>query len=123
MAKKKSVNPRRTTLEGLATIISKGFASSDRKFTALAEDINEIKSTMATKNDLVTLKIELKGDIAALGGQLTDIETALKSIRDELDDLREKFENVSGYRKEIDHALERIAAIEKHLGITKKIAA
>jgi hypothetical protein len=27
------------------------------------------------------------------------------------------------YRKEIDHALERIAAIEKHLGIDKKIAA
>jgi hypothetical protein len=26
--------------------------------------------------------------------------------------------NVIGYRKEIDHALERIAAIEKHLGIS-----
>jgi hypothetical protein len=32
-------------------------------------------------------------------------------------------EVVIGYRKEIDHALERIAAIEKHLGINKKIAA
>ena len=32
-------------------------------------------------------------------------------------------ENVVGYRKEIDYALERIAAIEKHLGIEKKIAA
>jgi hypothetical protein len=30
---------------------------------------------------------------------------------------------VSGFRKEIDHALERVAAIEKHLGIDKKIAA
>jgi hypothetical protein len=40
-----------------------------------------------------------------------------------LDDLSARFENVLGFRKEIDHALERIAAIEKHLGIGKKIAA
>jgi hypothetical protein len=31
--------------------------------------------------------------------------------------------SLSPFRKEIDHALERIAAIEKHLGIEKKIAA
>jgi hypothetical protein len=30
-------------------------------------------------------------------------------------------ENVSGFRKEIDHALERIAAIEKNLGFDKKL--
>jgi hypothetical protein len=34
-------------------------------------------------------------------------------IRDELDDVSEKFGSVCGFRKEIDHALERIAAIEK----------
>jgi hypothetical protein len=44
-------------------------------------------------------------------------------LRRHLDDLIEKVENVSGFRKEIDHALERIAGIEKHLGIDKKIAA
>jgi hypothetical protein len=47
----------------------------------------------------------------------------LISIRRDLDDLRERVANVSGFRKEIDHALERIAAIEKHLGIDKKMAA
>jgi hypothetical protein len=30
---------------------------------------------------------------------------------------------VSGFRKEVDRALERIAAIEKHLGIDRQIAA
>jgi hypothetical protein len=35
----------------------------------------------------------------------------------------DKVENIGGYRKEIDHALERIAAIERHLGIERKIAA
>jgi hypothetical protein len=34
-----------------------------------------------------------------------------------------KVENILGYRKEIDHALERIAAIEKHLGLDRKISA
>jgi hypothetical protein len=40
-----------------------------------------------------------------------------------LEDLRTKVDNITGYRKEIDHALERIASIEKHLGISRKIAA
>jgi predicted nucleic acid-binding Zn-ribbon protein len=62
-------------------------------------------------------------DIATLAGQLTHIERELNAIRRDLDDLRKKVENVIGFQKEIDHALERIAAIEKHLGINKKIAA
>jgi hypothetical protein len=60
-----------------------------------------------------------KEDIANLGGQPTGIERELKSIRRDLDDL----ENFLGFQKEIDHALERIDAIEKHLGIEKKFAA
>jgi ABC-type transporter Mla subunit MlaD len=116
MPKKKSPKRPKATLANILSTVERGFA-------AVAEDITEIKSTMATKADLAALKTELKGDIAALGEQLTSIEATLKSIRKELNDLQEKFENVSGFRKEIDHALERIAAIEKHLGINKKIAA
>ena len=55
--------------------------------------------------------------------QVTSIERELKTIRRDLNDLMDRFENVSGYRKEIDHALARIAAIEKHLGLDKKTAA
>jgi septal ring factor EnvC (AmiA/AmiB activator) len=113
---KKSAKPPKATLDKILSTINRGFA-------AVAEDITEIKSTMATKANLATVKTELKGDIAALGEQLTAIEATLKAIRKELDDLQDKFENVSGFRKEIDHALDRIAAIEKHLGINKKIAA
>ena len=51
------------------------------------------------------------------------IERELKSIREDLDGLDKKVENVIGFRKEIDHALEWIGAIEKHLGLDKKIAA
>lgn len=52
-----------------------------------------------------------------------DIRVELVSIRRDLDDLRAKVENVIQFRKEIDHAFERIAAIEKHLGIERKLAA
>jgi predicted nuclease with TOPRIM domain len=62
---------------------------------------------MATKEDVR----------AIVRAELKPISSELTAIRRDLDDLQEKFENVSGFRKEIDHALERIAAIEGHLGI------
>jgi predicted nucleic acid-binding Zn-ribbon protein len=82
----------------------------ERGFVAVADDIADVKSKMATKDD-----------IANLGGQLTSVERELKSIRRDIDDLKARVENVSGFQKEIDHALERIAATEKHLGLHKKI--
>ena len=54
---------------------------------------------------------------------LRSIRAELKSIRSELNDLTEKVDNILGYRKEIDHALERIAAIEKHLDLDRKLSA
>ena len=95
----------------------------ERGFSAVAEDIADIRRTMATKADLAELRTELKSDIAALGEQVASIERDLKQIRRDLYELADKVENIGGYRKEIDHALERIAAIEKHLGISRKIAA
>ena len=86
--------------------------SKETTLKELGEMLAHVVEHMATKED-----------IAALAGQLTSMEGELKAIRHDLDDLQEKFDNVSGFRKEIDHALGRIAAIEKHLGINKKIAA
>jgi hypothetical protein len=71
MAKKK------ITLEMLATEMRKGFASSDKKFEALAEDI-------------AGLRTELKGDIAALGERLTSIDAKLRGINRRLDLLEEQ---------------------------------
>ncbi len=47
--------------------------------------------------------------------ELRAIRSELKSIRTDLDDLAEKVENILGYRKEIDHLLERVATLEKKL--------
>ena len=87
-------------------------AAKETTLKELGEMLSHVVDHMATK-----------GDIGTLAGQLTNIERELNAIRHDLDDLREKVENVIGFQKEIDHALERIAAIEKHLGINKKIAA
>jgi hypothetical protein len=58
-----------------------------------------------------------------IDAELQSMRTELKGLRLDLDSLAEKVGNMLGYRKEIDHALERIAAIEKHLGIDTKIPA
>jgi chromosome segregation ATPase len=79
----------------------------------IRSEIGDIRNTMATKDDVR----------AIVRDELKSVRSELKEIRDEFDDLSEKVENVSGFRKEIDHALERIAAIERQLGITKKTAA
>jgi septal ring factor EnvC (AmiA/AmiB activator) len=100
-------------------------AANKTTLKELGEMLTHVVDHMATKEDVVDLRkiMATKEDIASLAGQLTSLERELKSIRRDLDDLRERVENVSGFQKEIDHALERIAAIEKHLGIHKKIAA
>jgi hypothetical protein len=97
---------RETTLDTILVTLERGFA-------AVAGDIADIKATMATKEDVRAIVAE----------ELAPIRAELKSIRVELDGLAEKVENVSGFRKEIDHALERIAEIEKQIGIDKKISA
>jgi archaellum component FlaC len=58
-----------------------------------------------------------------IDAELSSTRAELKGFRIELNNLRNKVENISGYRKKIDHALERIAAIEKHLGIDTKMRA
>jgi chromosome segregation ATPase len=117
MAAKKPTKKRKASLDTVLSTVERGFADVERKmdrgFAAVADDIAEIKSTMATKSDVR----------AIVRDELAPIRSELKSIRDDLDDLREKVEKVIGFQKEIDHALERIAAIEKHLGINKNIVA
>ena len=96
----------------------------------VAETLAFIVERMATKDDVSELKL----DIVGLKDEITDIHAAmvtkvdyhdlrqeLRNFRADLKELRENVGNVSGFRKEIDHALERIATIERR--ITKKIAA
>jgi predicted amidohydrolase len=68
-------------------------------------------------DDRGTLNVGAPADVAVLELRqgmfefLDNYNSKRNGKRRELDDLREKFENVSGFRKEIDHALERVAEI------------
>jgi hypothetical protein len=99
---------KETTLESLAKLVAKGFASADKKFTALAEDIAAVEKRLDARLDKLDAKIDnaesnLAGKIDHLGTKLTKFEES------EIDK-----------RKQLEV---RVAAIEKHLGIDKKIAA
>jgi hypothetical protein len=104
---------RETTLDTILSTVERGFAAVASDIGETKSEIREMKSTMATKEDVRTIVNE----------ELGPIRSELRSIRDELDDLSAQFANVSGFRKEIDHVLERIAAIEKHLRSDRRIAA
>jgi len=110
---------KKFTLDILAEQMQKGFASMTRRmvdgfaaidkqmesgFAAVADDIADIKRDMATKDQVI-----------ALHNQVNSIERELRDIKLTLTRVV--------YREEIDEALKRIAAIEKHLGLNKKIAA
>lgn len=52
-----------------------------------------------------------------------DLKRELSDIHRQLDHLNEAAANFSGFTKEIDHLLRRVAAIEKHLGLQISIRA
>jgi uncharacterized coiled-coil DUF342 family protein len=84
----------------------------------VGETLSYIVANMATKEDIAELRKELKTDIASVHSDVQGIYEELRSIKRSIVDLYEKVENISGFRQEIDHALGRIAVIERHLGIS-----
>jgi gas vesicle protein len=107
MATKTQTKKRKATLDSVLSTVERGFADlegkMERGFAAVAEDITDIKSKMATKEDLAAVETRLDRRIEKLDTKLT------------------KFED-----HEIDKRLQlevRVSAVEKHLGLDKKIAA
>jgi hypothetical protein len=99
----------------------------DRNTKDILDTVNFIKDHMLTKEEGAT-KDDVRDIIRKEVPQIVrnetkDIRAELASIRRDLEALTGKVDNIVDLPKEIDHALERIAAIEKHLGLSKKIAA
>ena len=80
------------------------------------EELAELRREMVTKDEFNSFRNETAENFRAIRAELAD-------IRRDLDELRMRVDNMSGYSKEIDHALARISRIEKHLGIDMKAAA
>lgn len=102
--------------EMMSYVVENMATKDDIKDMATKNDIAAIRAEMATKNDLATglasvrAEMATKDDIAGIMAELAEIKMRLR-------ELEEIVENHSGYSKDIDYAFERIAAIEKHLGI------
>ena len=60
---------------------------------------------------------------ALVDEKLRPIHSGLTEINRRLDTIEEHYENLKGVTKEIDEICEEVRAIQKHLGIERKIAA
>jgi len=95
----------------------------EKETSEIIETLHLILEKMATKDDLAEIKIavdKLQGDMQ---NGFRDLQSELKDIRQRLNALESAVQNISGYAKEIDHLIERVGAIEKHLGLRTSIAA
>ena len=105
----------------------------DKLARLIKSESDDIRSTMATKDDLRTGLASVRGEMAtgfasirkemATRDDIAGIRTELADIKQRLKAVEVAVGNHSGFSKEIDHAFERIAAIEKHLALKQKARA
>jgi hypothetical protein len=109
-------------LNALTRLVEKGFA-------ATADDIARRPTNSSVAGiienyvpGIVRKEItELMPAIVAL--ELKPLREDMEGIHDRLDTLEALYANLKGVTKEIDDLRTEVRAIEKHLGINKKIAA
>ena len=106
---------RKTTLkevgETLAFIVERMATREDLKQFATKDDVTRIV-TAIVEEKLLPISEEQRG-----------IRKDLKQINERLDVLAENYKNLNGVTKEIDEIRAEVRAIQKHLGIERRIAA
>ena len=92
----------------------------DRDTKAILEGVNFIKEKveqLPTRDDVRAIVEEVVDE------KLRPIHASLTEINRRLDALEEHYANLKGVTKEIDEIRSEMRAIQKHLGIERKIAA
>ena len=92
-----------------------------RTFKDVLETVNFIKERMLTDDDMRAIIHEEVPGIVAL--ELRPVRHDLKQIYRRLDALEQHYANLKGVTKEIDDLRQQMRAIQKHLGLSKEIAA
>ena len=106
----------------------------DQNTKDILEAVNFIKNRMLTKDDVRDIvrdelkEYATKNDVRKIVGEVVDeklrpIHASLTEINRRLDTIEEHYWNLKGVTKEIDEIRAEVRAIQKHLGIEKKIAA
>ena len=112
------------TLDSLATLISRAASSTDKKFAALADDIAGVKGEIADlKTEMIARFKHVDTQFRGVDERLRHLHSEIALIHRRIERLEEQGASNAGFAKEIDHLLARVAEIEKHLGLDKKIAA
>jgi hypothetical protein len=101
----RSMAAKETTLNELGEMLS--FVV---KRMVTKDDISDLRKEMASKDDLSAVETRLDRRIEKLDGKLDRVDTKLSKFEDHEIDKRLRLEV-------------RVSAIEKHLGLDKKIAA
>ena len=106
----------------------------DQNTKDILEAVNFIKDRMLTKDDVRDIvrdelkEYATKDDVRKIVGEVVDeklrpIQASLTEINRRLDTIEESYANLKGVTKEIDEIRSEVRAIQKHLGIERKIAA
>ena len=93
------------TLDDLAQMMERGFA-------AIAGDIADIRDHMATKDDVADLRHEVK----------VEFDDTRAELRGKLDGINRRLDTDAMIRSDLKLP-ERLAAVERHLGLNREILA
>ena len=111
-----------TEIGKLTKLVEKGFTAVQDDFSSLRTDME--KGFEAVDKELSSFRADVAERFAAVDRRFDTLEAQMSDIKDEVRDIRKRLEvlerkvgHVTGYAKEIDHVLARVAVIEKHLGI------
>ena len=86
----------------------------------VGEMLTHVVQHMATKEDVEEL-VRRQDDFATKQDELARRQEAFASelsiVRHDVEEIKETVESHNGFAKEIDHTMDRVTGIEKHLGI------
>jgi septation ring formation regulator EzrA len=95
----------------------------DKNIEDILDTLDFIKERMATKADVAELRLELNSFRTESEANFRSVRTELGEINKRLDLIEQNYANLKGVTKEIDEIRGEVRAIQKHLGIERKIAA
>jgi len=95
----------------------------DKNTRDILDGLDFIKERMASRADIAELRLELNAFKTDAEGQFRSLHVELREIDRRLDRLDRQIADLKGLTKEIDELRQRVGAIERHLGVAKRIAA
>lgn len=99
----------------------------ERLMTVIKTEGDDIRSEMNRRFDEVDERFsDINKQFSGIDKRFDSVDEQLREIRAEVADIRERVERLeeqgaahAGYPKEIDHSIQRVSYLERHLGIAK----